>query len=68
MCPSSTISRRLPATLLLISLMSGWSSAVSSASSISLHAAENFEVSLAGEGSFTGLRVMKQKEPGRVQI
>ena len=63
MCPSSTISCMLPATLLLISLMSGWSSSVSLASRISLQAAENLDISLAGLGSWVGLRVMKQKEP-----
>ena len=59
----STISVKLAATLLLISLMSGWSSVVSSASSISLQAAVYFDNSLVGLGSFVGLNVMKQKLP-----
>ena len=63
--PRSTNSFKLPDTLFLISLMSGWSSGVSSPSRISLHAAVYFDNSFVGLGSFVGLSVMKQKLPRR---
>ena len=58
-----SISTKLLIILLLISLVSGWSSGVSSAVRIARQATPNLDVSFTGLGSGVGLRVAKQDMP-----